>query len=313
MNSKLKKAKLKTHNFIKETSKKIILPGFNGLSLFYVGRFFIKGLKEGYITMRASSVAYNIFISIFPALIFLFSLIPFIPLKDFHIELFSLLAEVLPGNAYDLLYDTITDTIMTQRSSILSLGFFLMLFFASNGILSLISAFNASYHSLETRSYAAIRVLSIIMVIVISTLFITAISLLIIGDDFFVRLLVTHPEWSDNTGLTVIIRIIRWILVIILYFLAIAILYYYAPAKKSRFNFFSPGAIFATLIQIPSLYGFSYYVNNFSQYNKLYGSIGTIIVVMTLIYVISLTLILGFELNASILSGKENLKNNKLL
>ncbi|HOK38674.1 MAG: YihY/virulence factor BrkB family protein [Bacteroidales bacterium] len=304
MINRVKQIIQKINNHIFRISDKIILPGFKGLSLYELGKIFFKGISNGNLTMRASSVAFSTFIAIFPAMIFLFSLIPFIPIEDFHMELFSLLADVLPGNAYDLLHETITDTIMNQRTSVLSVGFFLTIFFASNGIISLVEAFNSSYHSIETRGIIAVRVLSLILLFVLVLIFIISISLISIGDDFFVKFFIDHPKLGEYQFLRFTIRVLRYFIVLVLYFLGIAIMYYYAPAKNTGFRFLSPGAVMATFLQVIGVLLFTYYVNNFSQYNKLYGSIGTIIVIMMLIYVSALALILGFELNAAIYYGK---------
>lgn len=295
----------KLHGFVKKNTDKIILPGFKGASLYYIGAFSIEGLLNRSISMRSSAVAYNLFISLFPALIFLFSLIPFVPVENFQIQLFSVLAEVLPDSAYTLMHETITDTIMTQRSSILSIGFLLMLFFSSNGILSLIEIFNDSYNVLETRGSISIRLIAILLVIILSLLLMIAISLIVMGNTFFVDFITNHPKFGGSSFIYFIVGIIKWTFIVFLYFLAISFLYFLAPSKKSRFKFITPGAIFATFLQIVTVLGFTFYVNNFAQYNKLYGSIGTIIVVMLLIYISSLSLILGFELNVSILSGRK--------
>lgn len=296
---------------LKSITDKIILPGFRGYSLYYVGSFFFKGIQKGAVSMRASSVAFNLFVSLFPALIFLFSLIPFIPVENFQFELFSILAEVLPDNAYSLMYETISDTIMNQRSSILSIGFLLMLFFSSNGIMAMIEAFNNTYHNFETRSDISIRLISIFLVLILSLLLMIAISLIVIGNSFFVGFISNHPAMNESDFVFFLVGFFKWILIIVLYFLAISFLYYLAPAKRSRFRFITPGAIFATFLQIVTVMGFSYYVNNFAQYNKLYGSIGTVIVVMMLIYISSLALILGFELNVSIFSPDKKIKLKK--
>jgi len=197
---------------------------------------------------------------------------------------------------------------MTQRSSILSIGFLLMLFFSSSGIMSMIEAFNTTYHQFETRSDISIRLISLFLVVILSLLLMIAISLIVIGNSFFVGFISNHPAMNESNFVFFIVGFLKWILIVGLYFLAISFLYYLAPAKKSRFRFITPGAIFATFLQIITVIGFSYYVNNFAQYNKLYGSIGTVIVVMLLIYISSLALILGFELNVSIFS-----RENKIL
>jgi len=293
---------------LKSLTDRIILPGFNGFSLYDVGSFFFKGIQKGSVSMRASSVAFNLFISLFPALIFLFSLIPFIPVENFQYELFSVLAEVLPDNAYSLMHETISDTILNQRSSVLSLGFLLMLFFSSNGVMALIEAFNNTYHDFETRSNLSIRFVSIILVLILSSLLLVAITMIIMGNSFIVGFISKHPGLYDSSWLYFLVGFTKWTLIVVLYFLATSFLYFLAPAKKSRFRFITPGAIFATFLQIITVLGFSYYVNNFAQYNKLYGSIGTVIVVMLLIYITSLALILGFELNVSVLSGKKKVR-----
>lgn len=302
----IEERKQRLEKFVVKVSKKIILPGFKGHTLHYVGLFFIKGIQVGAIDMRASSVAFKMVMAIFPALIFFFSLIPFIPVQNFQYELFSILAEVLPDSAYSLLHDTISDTILNKRSNILSIGFLLMLVFASNGILSLVEAFNNSYHHVDSRNWISKRVISVLLIVIMSVLLSLAISLIVVGNNFLLNFIGDHYFTQKHSiTLLFLIGILKWLLIIGLYFLAISFLYFLAPAKKSRFRFITPGAILATFIQVVSTLGFAYYVNNFAQYNKLYGSIGTIIVVMLLFYITALVLIIGFELNASIFTGDE--------
>ena len=308
---KIKQVLLRLQIFINSVADKIILPGFKGFSLLYVGSFFIKGIQEGAISMRASSVAYSFFIAVFPTLIFIFGLIPFIPIENFQQELFEILSSVLPESAYTLMHETILDTIMTQRTSILSIGFFLMLFFSSNGVIALIDAFNNTYHEIDTRKAASKRLIAIVLVVIMSLLLFIAITLIVIGNKFFIDFISQHPKFEYSNWIYLIVGLLKWLIVLLLYFMVISFLYFLAPAKKSRFQFITPGAIFATVLQIITSLGFSYYVNNFAQYNKLYGSIGTVIVVMLLFYITALALILGFELNVSILSGKKiNYKKN---
>lgn len=296
MKHRLKKLKDNILKLIISIADIIILPGFKGKSLYYVGSFFIKGIVEGALSMRAASVAYSLFIAIFPTLIFIFSLIPFIPIDNFQNELLLLLENILPDSAYNLFHLTISDTIMHQRSNILSIGFFLMLFFSSNGIVALIDAFNISYHVVESRSFISERLISIFLVLILSILLIVAITLIVMGGTIFDLLVCNYPAF-DTAFMSILFTIIRWFIIIMLYFMAISFLYYLAPSKKGRFKFITPGAIFATFFQIIAVLGFSFYVNNFAQYNKLYGSIGTVIVVMLLFYITALVLILGFELN----------------
>ena len=310
---RIKKKIEEIKEFFISLSKKIILPGFKGYSLYYVGSFFIKGMQQGAISIRASSVAFNLFIAVFPTLIFFFSLIPFIPVENFQYELFGVLAEVLPDTAYSLMHETISDTILNQRTSILSLGFFLMLFFASNGVMAFVEAFNNSYHQIDTRNWISKRLISIVLVIILSVLILVAITLMVTGNNFIVNFVSNHPFYQQYRRIIFFgVGMVKWLLIILMYFLATSFLYYLAPARKSRFRFITPGAILSTFLQIISSSGFAYYVNNFARYNKLYGSIGTVIVVMLLFYITSLALIIGFELNVSILTSKKNISIKSL-
>ncbi len=294
--------------FIKLVSRKIILPGFKGYSLYYVGSFFIKGVQKGAIAIRARSVAFNMFIAVFPALIFLFSLIPFIPIDNFQNDLFKLLEDTMSQSLYKLLFETISDTLLNQNSSALSIGLLLMLIFSSNGVMALIEAFNNTYFETDNRNRISQRLISIFLVVIMSVLFIIAISLIVTGNNFIAEFISLHDAFQEFEGLIFyVVGAIKWIFIVLLYFFATSFLYYLAPAKKSRFRFISPGAIFATFLQIVTSLGFAYYVNNFAQYNKLYGSIGTVVIVMLIFYITSLALILGYELNVSILTSKKNI------
>ena len=293
--------------YIQSFSEKITLPGFNGQSLYNISTFFFKGITEGAVSIRAASVAYSFFFAIFPALIFLIGLIAFIPINNFQNELLNLLESVLPENAYSLFHITITDTITNQRTSALSIGFLLSLFFSSNGVLALIAAFNKSYYSLKRRSWINERLISIFLVFVIVLLLILAITLIVMGGFIFDTIIKYYPNF-DTTFISVSYSLLKWIIVILLYFLVISFLYYFAHSRKDKFRFITPGAIFATIIQIIAVLGFSYYIKNFATYNKLYGSIGTIMVVMLLFYITALVLILGYELNitANIIKKDKN-------
>ncbi|MCK9254813.1 MAG: YihY/virulence factor BrkB family protein [Bacteroidales bacterium] len=305
MKNKIKALYIKFLLILKRIGDKIILPGFRGLSLYYIGKFFFQGIRKSSVTMRAAAVSFNMFISLFPALIFLFTLIPFIPISGFQTELFNILDNLLPNSAYELFYETITDTIMKQNTKLLSLSILLMIYFSSNGIMALIEAFNNTFHNIETRNSFSLRIVSLIAVLGISLLILFAISLIVMGNSFILKFVSTHP------AIVTLTRFVKWLVILILYFLAISLLFYFAPSKKNRFSFISPGTIFSTFLQVITVLGFTYYVNNFAMYNKLYGSIGTVIIVMLLIYISSLSLILGFELNASILHGDKSVKEKK--
>ncbi len=286
--------------------QRLTLPGFDGMSVYEVSRFFIKGIVDGAITTRAGALSYSFFLALFPAIIFLFTLIPYVPLEHFHDELFALMAEVFPVGVYQAVESTVYDIINKPRGGLLSLGFILALIFATNGTSSMMLEFNHTIHSNEHRSFLKHRWVALWMTLVMSILFILAIGLIILSKSvtaYFVEQHLISPSLAEWVSYS------RWIILIVLLFFGISFLYYFGSNKKTRYRFFSPGAILATVLLLVTSYGFSYYVGNFAQYNKLYGSIGTLIVILLWININSLTLLLGFELNISINQAiKENSK-----
>lgn len=292
----------KLYRFIKKVTSRIILPGFDKMPLFDVIVFFVKGILNGALSTRASSVAFKFFIAIFPAIIFLFTLIPYIPFQNFQETLMNSLQAAVPENAYQLISTTISDIISRQNGGLLSLGFLLALYFSSNGILGCISAFNITSHSIETRSIWMQYLISILLVIIISLLLLIATSVMVLSVHFFDFLI--SRQLIEKSAILILFKAAKWLIVIFTLFLAISFLYYLAPAKKERFRFVSAGSTLATLLFMATTGGFNYYVNNFASYNIVYGSIGTIIVIMMWFYFNALSLLIGFELNASISSAK---------
>jgi len=288
-------------------SKKTILPGFDKLPLYYVIIFFIKAIQKGSITTRASALAFNYLMAIFPAIIFLFTLIPYIPIDNFQDEIFHLLQEVLPHNAFEAAKSTIEDILKQQRGGLLSFGFIFALYFATNGVLAMMNAFNNSYYSIETRSAWQQRLIALGLVIILSILLFIAVSLIIFSS-IAINYLVEYNIIKDSFTLY-LLRIGEWIIIVALFFFAYSFLYYFGPCKKMKYRFISAGSTLATILTILSSLGFAYFINNFGQYNKLYGSIGTLIVVMLWLYITSLVLLIGFELNTSISRAKDSFGN----
>ncbi len=283
-------------------SKQLILPGFEGMSVNYVWTFFINGIQKGSITSRASSLSFNFFLALFPAIIFFFTLIPYVPIPHFQDQLLELIKNVLPDNAYEAARTTIEDIIRHQRGGLLSFGFLAALYFATNGVHAMIDAFNKTFHSIETRSFIKQRAISLILTIVLSFLVVTAISL-IITQEYFIKW-ITHQGLIKSKTKLIFILATKWIIIAALLFFTISFLYYFGPSRKRKWKFISAGSTLATILSILTSFCFSYFVNNFGQYNKLYGSVGTLIVLLLWIYFNSLILLIGFELNASINKAK---------
>ena len=167
--------------FVRNTCKRLIIPGFDGLSLYDVSMFFFNGLWQGSITYRAAALSFTFFLALFPAIIFFFTLIPYIPIEGFQDTLLVMLQNILPKAAYDNALTTIVDIVKRQHGSLLSIGFIAALFFSTNGINGIMNAFNESVHITETRSVFKQKLVSILLVLILSILTIIAIGLIIAG------------------------------------------------------------------------------------------------------------------------------------
>ena len=287
-----------------EIFKKIKPLGFNGLSIYDVTKIFIKGLQEGAITTRASSLAFNFFLAFFPSIIVFFTLIPYIPISGFQETLMEILSNILPPSTNEATFKTLDDIINNQKGGLLSIGFILALYFSTNGMSSLIQAFNSSYHIRENESILKHQLLSIILTIILSALVFLTIILLIFGKAAIV-FLIEYEIISQNQ--ITLLNIAKWVILTFMLFIGITTIFNFGHSIKSRTKIFSPGALLATLFIILTSVVFSYYIDNFSQYNKIYGSIGTLIIILLWIYFNAIILLIGFELNASIINAKKNL------
>ncbi len=289
-------------NPLKKACKKIILPGFKGMNLYDVAIFFIKGIEEGAITTRASSIAFNFFLAFFPALIFFFTLIPYIPIDNFQAILMELLNEVLPPSTNESTFNTLNDIINHPRGGLLSFGFVMALVFSTSIISSLMEALDISYHIRSSRSIWKQRLIALGLTIMLVILLILAISLIVFtqfASSYFVEI----GLMAKSSVIFLLLG--KWLILLAFLLIGLSLLYQFAPAKKTYWGLFSPGSILATLFIILTSYGFGYYIENFSQYNKLYGSIGTLIVILMWMYINAIVMLIGFELNASIFNAKK--------
>ena len=289
------------HGTIKK-AQRISLPGFQGVPIYDVIKFFFSGIQQGYIAVRASAVAFNFALALFPTVIFLFTLIPFIPVKNMQTELLELIHGFLPLNAFQFLETTLVSVVTEKKGGVLSFGALASLVFSTNGIHALIMAFNNTYHTIDTRKWTAIRLVSTLLVLTMFILITTSLILITASQAVLSKLVELEILKMNITYY--LISVGKWLVIIALFFFTISFIYYFAPAKKAKWKFISAGSTLATILALLTSVGFSYFVNNFGQYNKLYGSIGTLMVVLLWLYFNSFALILGFELNASINSAQ---------
>jgi len=283
--------------FLKFT-RRIILPGFDGMPLYDVAKFFINGLFKSSITTRASSISFSFFLAIFPMIIAFFTLIPFIPINDFQDILLGFIDNFIPDSTEEIIRATLVDIIERPRGGLLSITFVLAMVFATNGFASVIEAFNNTYHSIETRKWIKQRLIATLLFAIISIIIILSIALITMGTTFLKFLL---EQGLLTQGIQFyLLEIVKWIIILAMFFFTISFIYFLAPAKANKFRFISAGSSLATLLMLVTSLGFNIYVQNFSKYNALYGSIGTLLIILIFIYFNSIILLLGFELNASI-------------
>ena len=289
--------------FILRKSKQWYLPGFEGVPLYDVVLFFYRQIKTIGLTERASAIDYNFIMAIPPSFLFLFTLIPnlpFIKKREILKQISLIIKDIIPSEGYNgTIVAFIEKTFFrTPVFGLLSSGLLLTLFFASNAMMGLMRSFNKNYIGFTKRKGLQDRWIAIRLTVLIFGLVLGCLILLITQGAVLKLFGLRSEFWLD------VISYVRWLVIITLVFYSIAFIYKYAPAVKKKWKLISPGSIFATFLCIMASLGFSYFVDAFGKYNALYGSIGSIIVLMVLIFINSLILLIGFELNVSIKSLK---------
>ena len=282
-------------------SKRRSLLGFDKVPVYYVTKYFIDAVLKGTLGTRSASLAFNFFLAIFPGILFLVSLIPFVPIHGFFDTLLLNLEGFLPESIKAPVLQTLNDLINNEREGLLIFNIVLALYFASNGLENLMTQFNNTNLFQEKRVWWKKRIIAIMLVLILTVLFFSGVILISFTKELIGYLF--NDGWLGDSVNWIFVNITRWGITVVLFYFSVSFLYYFGPAKRKNWTFFSTGSIVATLLIILSSLGFSYYVNHFSQYNAIYGSIGTIIIVMLFFQLNSFVLLLGFELNASIRKG----------
>jgi membrane protein len=290
-------------------AKKVSFPGFERVPIYYVLQFFFKELKDDRINMRASSVAFYFLLALFPGIIFFFTLIPYIPIDNFQEILFNNLRQVMPETAFSFLQGAIADIIRTERVDLLSVGFILAFLFSTNGVHALAKTFDKSHDLFRKRSFIAQRLTDIKLTAVLFFLLVLAVAFIVMGNqliNFILNTVNVISAWQ-----ILLLNLFRWVIILLVFFLGISFIYYYAPATRKKFRFVSIGSMVATLLTVAASLLFSYVVNNFNLYNEIYGSIGALIAILLWLYINCFALIIGFELNTSVKYLKLSEQNDK--
>ncbi len=282
--------------------KTTTLPFFDDVPIYDVLHFIYEEIKNDDIITRANSMAYSYFIALFPFLLVMLSITYFLPI-DFDIDAYlETLPDVIPQEIKGTIESMLFDVLEVPRGGLLSIGFILALFFSSNGMLTMMKSFDKAYeHTFYTRSFLQSRLVAIKLTLLIGILFLISLVFIVFGD--LILSLIFGPEFPILQYY--LIRLLKWLGIIFLFFGGISTIYYYGPSLRTKFRFFSAGATVATLLSLIISYVFSLYIDNFGQYSQIYGYIGAIIIILLWLQLNCLILLLGFELNASIRVNKD--------
>lgn len=286
--------------FIIQWMRRIQFHRYDDVSLYEIAKTFLRNLEKDKIIDRANGVAFNFIMAIFPGILFLFTLTPYISkvVPELNrVTIMGYIQEMIPPSMASTISTTVEDMISNTRGGLLTFGFVFSLFLATNGMMSLMRAFNACYRTIEKRGAIKMRLIATGLTFALILVLLLATSLLVIG-----QLMINYAaelEWMGNISIDFLL-FIRFAVIFIAFFLAIAFIYYFGPAIHYNWNFFSIGSIVATLLCLLVSYGFSFYINNFGTYNKVYGSIGALIAIMIWVQLVTVVLLFGYEINVSI-------------
>ncbi|HRQ29251.1 MAG TPA: YihY/virulence factor BrkB family protein [Saprospiraceae bacterium] len=290
-----------------EWAKTKTLPGFDGVAVYDALEFVFREFKKDDVSVRSKAMAQSFFLALFPAIIFLLTLLPYIPLTlDYFAFWKESLQGILPMEAEKFIFGILDNLSSKNQYGSQALSLLLLLYFTSNGVSTMMDSFAKSYHeSYKTRNFFQQKFVAMQITLLMIVLLILSTTLIILGN-----LLLNSIFQLYELGMTTryIIELLRWFVVIGLFYTTISLLFRFGPAMKRKMRFISPGAGVATLLTILSSLGFSYFVNTFGRYNEIYGSIGAIIILMVWLEFNTLALLAGYELNAAIAVNRD-LKN----
>lgn len=288
----------------------VSLPGHKGVPIYQVLSYFFVSSFNSSLTQRAKGLAYSFIAAVPPLLIFMFSLIAYLPFDGVQRELLDSLNGIIPDKIYGPINDTINDVMGHKHSTLLSLGFIGSIILAANGMNGFILSLNFANRSIEKRPFLQRFLICLALVFVLYFLLVLVLILLV-GHKHVMWYMLTHNIIPLSTFGAILFHTVRWLLLSLATLTAISLIYYWAPVKKQRVGFFSAGSVLATGMFFVLTWGFSIYIDNFSRYNLLYGSIGTLLLLMLWIYFSCIVLLVGYELNISIYNGTLRGKNRR--
>ncbi len=276
--------------------KSIKLPWLKGLSLYDLLELYIIGIVEGAVSYRATAIAFSFFMALFPFALFILNLIPFIPIKGFQDDFMAFVQQSVPPTTFDAISKIINDILHNSHSGLLSTGFFMAIFLMANGVNAILGGFENSHHVTLKRKYFRQYFISLGLSILLSLILIITVAAIVIFE-----VLIQETKIQDVLSSRIpLIEMERYVFVVAMILITTSILFKFGTKQENKRSFISIGAVFTTILIVLSSYFFGIWVVRFSKYNQLYGSIGTLLIVMFYIWINSMILLLGFELNATI-------------
>ncbi len=284
----------------------IVLPGLDGATLYEASKFLFTELRNAKLTERTAAVTYNFIMAMPPTFLFLFSLVPYLPLKNVQQTILLTVKLLTPNNKIYLgISGVLKDFMNKQHSDVLSFGILLVLFFSSNGMVGLMKSFDKNQSLYKKRTALQRRWTAIKLTIMLILEGILSLSVLVLQNKSVNRwILKIYPHIAA-------VKVLSSIILVLVMFLTYCLIYTYGPSLKHRLKFINAGAVFATIASLTATSVFYFLVNNFLNYNKVYGSIGTLTAFMVLVWLNTLIILLGYELNVSILLGKLSQERQK--
>ncbi len=301
----IKKLVLKIGSKLLSWTKIVKFPFTGGLPLYWIGLFFFRNLKKEPISLRASSIAFNLFLSLFPAFIFLFTLIPIIPVQGLHAEILIFLKTIMPGSAFNIVADNLSEIMQTRSAKLLSIGIIVSLYFASNGVYSLMQAF----HKMDPRSYLSQKLVSIYLTIVLGTGLLMGMALFVLAK--YLLTIISGSEGVHSHLYYDAVLFGQWIMLFILLFSATVIIYRYGDIRVEKISHVIPGSVLTSILVVLTSIAYSYYVGKWANYSRLYGSLGAMIITMLWLYFNSMVIIVGHEYNRSVTHARMIIKRKK--
>jgi membrane protein len=281
--------------------KSITFDLFNGLSLYDLVKLYFVGVFKGAVTQRASAISFSFFMALFPFALFLLNLIPYIPIENFQSDFLEFVEQSVPPTTYEAVEAILKDIMNTSYKSLLSTGFLLSVFLMSNGVNALLDGFEMSSNISIKRGYFRQYSIAIGLSIIIASLLLITVAAIFIAE-VVIQKIKLQEYISDNIS---IIQMARYIFVILMVLMATSFLYKFGTRETRKVSFISYGSVFTTILFLVTSYAFGIYVQKFAKYNELYGSIGTLLVMMFYIWINCTLILLGFELNALIYKLKQ--------